>query len=314
MPADHPDARRIPLTTIPSMRHSHGGHGAPDYGRAFAIGIASTSPMSRPRRLPGCAASLALLADAGHNLGDVLGLGLSWGAAVLGRRGPSGRFTYGLEVELDPRRARQRVDPAVVTGGIAWEALWRLPTRRGDGARLAWVAAVGIAVNGGTALLFARAAGATSISGAPFCTWRPTRWSPPGRRRRHRDRLTGWLRLDPAVSLVVFGGHRLRHLGPGEEALGLALDAVPEGVDAAAVRAHLAAARGHGAARPPHLGHEHDRDGVDLPSGDAGGHPGDDALVAIAHELGSASASTTRRSRSNSATAAVCALTPEHVV
>ena len=77
--------------------HSH-EHAAPaDFGRAFAIGIALNLAYVAVEAGYGLAAgSLALLADAGHNLGDVLGLALSWGAAMLGRRGPSARFTYGL--------------------------------------------------------------------------------------------------------------------------------------------------------------------------------------------------------------------------
>src|ERR1700680_2042085 len=78
--------------------HAH-GHGPPlaDYGRAFAIGIGLNLAYVAVEAGYGLAAgSLALLADAGHNLGDVLGLALSWGAAMLGRRGPSARVTYGL--------------------------------------------------------------------------------------------------------------------------------------------------------------------------------------------------------------------------
>ena len=86
--------------------HDHGAHahlqlhhhaGGPDYGRAFAVGIALNLAYVVAEAVFGAlSGSLALLADAGHNLGDVLGLALAWGAAVLGRREPSGRFTYGL--------------------------------------------------------------------------------------------------------------------------------------------------------------------------------------------------------------------------
>ena len=77
--------------------HSHHSHEAADYGRAFAIGIGVNLAYVAAEAGFGIAAgSLALLADAGHNLGDVLALALSWGAAMLSRRQPSGRFTYGL--------------------------------------------------------------------------------------------------------------------------------------------------------------------------------------------------------------------------
>ena len=76
--------------------HAHAG-AAGDYGRAFAIGIGlNLAYVAAEAGFGVVAGSLALLADAGHNLGDVLGLALSWGAAVLSRRGPTQRFTYGL--------------------------------------------------------------------------------------------------------------------------------------------------------------------------------------------------------------------------
>ena len=124
--------------------------------------------------------SLALLADAGHNLGDVLGLGLAWGAAILSQRQPCGRFTYGLRSSSILAALANAVILLVVTGGIAWEAVLRFsdPVPVASGIVIG-VAAAGIAVNGGTALLFARAEPMISTSRAPFCTWRPTRWSPP---------------------------------------------------------------------------------------------------------------------------------------
>src|SRR6185437_6862146 len=137
--------------------HSH-SHAAPDFGRAFAVGIAANLVYLIAEAGFGLwADSLALLADAGHNLGDVLGLALSWGAAVLSRRGPTRRFTYGFRSSSILAALANAIILLVVTGGIAWEALWRLahPTAVA-GAMVAWVAGVGIVVNGATALLFAR--------------------------------------------------------------------------------------------------------------------------------------------------------------
>ena len=116
--------------------------------------------------------SLALLADAGHNLGDVLGLALSWGAAVLRRR-PTQRFTYGLRSRLDPHAAlASAIILLVVTGGIALgggaAAVAPGPVA---GATVAWVAAVGILVNGVTALLFGAAGRSRDLNvKAPFFT------------------------------------------------------------------------------------------------------------------------------------------------
>src|SRR5882672_9211592 len=87
----------------PGHGHSHhhgiGGHvHAPaSFGKAFAIGIALNAAYVLAEAFYGVAAhSLALLADAGHNFGDVLGLAAAWGASVLGKRRPGGRYTYGL--------------------------------------------------------------------------------------------------------------------------------------------------------------------------------------------------------------------------
>src|ERR1700726_2225471 len=140
--------------------HSHHrqGHAQVNYGRAFAIGIAANLAYLGVEALAGIfSGALALLADAGHNFADVLGLVLSWGAAMLSRRQPSGRFTYGLRSSSILAGLANAIILLVVTGGIAWEALWRLshpvPV---TGGLVAAVAAIGIAVNGATALLFMR--------------------------------------------------------------------------------------------------------------------------------------------------------------
>src|SRR5439155_25568823 len=149
-----------------SQAHDHGAHahlhvhhhaGRSDYGRAFAVGIVLNLAYVAAEAVFGAlSGSLALLADAGHHLADVPGLGLSWGAAMLSRREPSGRFTYGLRSSSILAALANAIILLVVTGGIAWEGLWRLshpvPV---EGGIIAWVAAVGIIVNGATALLFA---------------------------------------------------------------------------------------------------------------------------------------------------------------
>src|ERR1700704_4921526 len=115
--------------------HDHGAHahlhmrhnGRPDYGRAFALGIVlNLAYVAAEAAFGALSGSLALLADAGHNLGDVLALALSWGAAMLSRRQPSGRFTYGLRSSSILAALANAIILLVVTGGIAWEGLWRL--------------------------------------------------------------------------------------------------------------------------------------------------------------------------------------------
>src|SRR5438270_6844395 len=134
--------------TYDHQSHAHSAHRHPSasYGRAFAIGIALNLGYVAAEAVLGIVAgSLALLADAGHNLGDVLGLALSWGAAMLGRRQPSGRFTYGFRSSSILAALANAIILLVVTGGIAWEGLWRLAHPAPvAGGLVAWVAAAGI--------------------------------------------------------------------------------------------------------------------------------------------------------------------------
>src|SRR5215472_13435570 len=140
----------------PPNGHRH-SHAHLNQGRAFAVGIALNLIYVAGEAVAGIlSGSLALLADSGHNLGDVLSLSLAWGAAVLSRRRPSDRFTYGLRSSSILAALANAIILLVVTGGIAWEAVWRIrhPEPVASGV-IIWVAAVGILVNGVTALLFA---------------------------------------------------------------------------------------------------------------------------------------------------------------
>src|SRR5262249_10274829 len=99
---------------------SHGGHvhAELNYGRVFAVGIVLNLAYVGGEAIAGViSGSLALLADAGHNLSDVLGLALSWGAAILSRRQPSGRFTYGLRSSSILAGLANAIVLLVVTGG-----------------------------------------------------------------------------------------------------------------------------------------------------------------------------------------------------
>lgn len=300
------------------MQHHSHGHAQLSYGHAFATGIALNLAYVGGEALAGIlSGSLALLADAGHNLSDVLGLSLSWGAAVLSRRQPSGRFTYGLRSSSILAALTNAIILLVVTGGIAWEAIWRIghPVPVASDIVVA-VAAIGIFVNGGTAMLFASgsadlnvksaflhfAADALVTAGvvaAGIVIW-----------------LTDWLWLDPAVSLVVsavivFGTWSLL-----KSAIGLALDAVPEGVDAAAVRAHLLGLPGITGLHDLHIwGMSTTETALTCHLIMPAGHPGDAVLNAMTQQLH-------HRFGIEHATIQIeladtdeaCALTPEHVV
>ncbi|MBI1404401.1 MAG: cation diffusion facilitator family transporter [Porphyrobacter sp.] len=229
--------------------HAHGGHShAPaDFGKAFAIGIALNIVFVVVEAAYGLIGnSLALLADAGHNLSDVLGLALAWGAVVLGRRAPTGRFTYGLLGSSILAALANGLLLMLAAGAIALEAVQRFTDPQPvAGGTVIVVAVIGIVVNTATALLFmagrrsdinvrgaflhmAAAAGVSVgvvISGVAI-------------------RFTGWNWLDPVVSLVIVAVIIWTTWGLLKEAFAMSLNAVPAGIDPAAVERHLAALAG----------------------------------------------------------------------
>jgi cobalt-zinc-cadmium efflux system protein len=303
------------------MHHDHHGHehGEPDYGRAFALGIGLNLAYVIAEAIAGVlSGSLALLADAGHNLSDVLGLGLSWGATVLGRRRPSGRFTYGLRSSSILAALANAVILLVATGGIAWEAVLRfaepVPVRS---AVMIWVAAAGIVVNGGTALLFAAGRGRDlNIKSAFWHMAADTLVTAGVVLAGIVIGSTGWVRLDPAVSLVVSMVIVLGSWGLLKSAMGLALNAVPEGVDAAAVRGYLAGLPQVTALHDLHIwGMSTTETALTCHLVMPHGHPGDAALNLIAHELHARFRIAHVTLQIELAdTDQVCVLTPEHVV
>jgi cobalt-zinc-cadmium efflux system protein len=231
--------------------HGHGGHGhrhghshAPaDFGRAFAIGIALNGAYVIGEAAYGFFAnSLALLADAGHNAGDVVSLGLAWLAAWLSKRAPSSRYTYGLRSSSILAALANAVLLALVTGAIAWEAVLRLmQPQPAAGATMMAVAAVGIAVNGITALMFASGRDRDLNVRSAFQHMASDALVAMGVVVAGAAILfTHWLWLDPAISLVigaviVWGTWSLLR-----EALALALAGVPPGVDQSGVADYLA--------------------------------------------------------------------------
>jgi cobalt-zinc-cadmium efflux system protein len=299
--------------------HSHGHSHAPaDYGRAFAIGITLNLIYVAAQAAFGLAAgSLALLADAGHNLGDVLGLGLSWGAVLLARREPSSRYTYGLGSSSILAALANALILMVVTGGIAWEALRRLghpvPT---EGGIVAVVAAIGIVVNGVTALLFASGRGRDLNLRSAFMHMAADAVVTAGVVVAGiAIALTGLLWLDPAVSLVVSAVIVYGTWDLMRQSLNLALAAVPQGVDAAAVRAHLLTVPGVTALHDLHIwGMSTTETALTCHLVMPQGHPGDEALSLIAHELEERFNIHHTTLQIELGDSAECALTPEHVV
>lgn len=240
--------------------HSHGAsghsHAPADYGRAFAIGFVLNLAYVIGEAFYGVVGhSLALLADAGHNLGDVLGLACAWCATWLGQRLPGGRYTYGLRRSSILTALGNAVLLLVVTGGIAWEAVLRLVTPQHPGGVIIMVvAAIGILVNGFTALLFlsgrkedlnvrgafthmaadALVAAGTVVAGAVIL------W-------------TGWGWVDPVVSLVISVVIVAGTWSLLRDSVNLSLDAVPENIDRHAVEAYLRALPGIAAIHDLHI-------------------------------------------------------------
>jgi cobalt-zinc-cadmium efflux system protein len=300
--------------------HSHHrqGHARVNYGRAFAIGIAANLAYLGVEAIAGVfSGSLALLADAGHNLADVLGLVLSWGAAMLSRRQPSGRFTYGLRSSSILAALANAIILLVVTGGIAWEAIWRIghPMQVVSGIIIA-VAAIGIFVNGGTALLFSSGNGDLNVKSAFLHLAADALVTAGVVAAGVVIWLTNWLWLDPLVSLAVSAVIVFGTWGLLKSAISLALDAVPEGLDAAAVRAHLLSLPGVTGLHDLHIwGMSTTETALTCHLIMPEGHPGDAVLSQISQQLEHQFGihhSTIQIELAD--TEEACALTPEHVV
>jgi cobalt-zinc-cadmium efflux system protein len=229
-------------------RPGHGHHHAPaSFGRAFAIGIALNGAYVVVEAIYGVLAnSLALLADAGHNFGDVLSLGVAWLAAWLARRAPSARYTYGLRGSSILAALSNAALLLVVTGGIAWAAILRLAhPGPSAGVMMMIVAGVGVAVNGATALMFASGRKSDlNIRGAFTHMASDALVALGVVVAGGLILMTGWTWLDPAVSLVIGAIIVMGTWSLMRESLDLALHAVPTGVDREAVLAYLAALPG----------------------------------------------------------------------
>jgi cobalt-zinc-cadmium efflux system protein len=230
-----------------SHGHGHHHHAPASFGRAFAVGIALNTAYVVAEVAWGLMAnSLALIADAGHNFGDVLSLGVAWLTTWLARRAPSNRYTYGLRGSSILAALSNAVLLLVVTGGVAWAAILRLlHPEPSAGATMMAVAAGGVAVNAVTAIMFMSGRkDDLNIRGAFMHMASDALVALGVVAAGGLILLTHWSWLDPAMSLaisviVVAGTWSLMR-----ESLDLALQAVPTGIDHAAVMNYLAALPG----------------------------------------------------------------------
>jgi cobalt-zinc-cadmium efflux system protein len=225
-----------------SHHHSHDRH-VTNYNRAFAIGAALNIGFVVVEAVFGFLTdSLALLADAGHNLSDVLGLLLAWGANFLAQSPPSIRYTYGLRRSSILAALINSVVLLVAMGGIAWEAIQRFSNPASiSGFTIIWVALIGVAINTATALLFVSGRKENlNIKGAFLHMAADALVSVGVVLAGIAILTTGWLWFDPAISLiivciVVVGTWQLL-----KDSLNLSLDGVPDRIEPAAVRTFLA--------------------------------------------------------------------------
>jgi cobalt-zinc-cadmium efflux system protein len=223
--------------------HSH-SHGATDFGRAFAIGIALNLAFVIVEFGFGAAVgSLALVADAGHNLSDVAGLGLAWAGAWLTRRRPSERYSYGLRKSSVLAALANAVLLLVAIGGIIWEALHRFGAPEAPNGRVVmFVAGFGILVNAITAWLFVSGRkGDINVRGAFLHMAADAAVSLGVVVTGAVMLLTGLAWIDPVVSLVIAGVILVGTWGLLRESVGLALDGVPAGIDTGELREALLA-------------------------------------------------------------------------
>ena len=304
---------------------SHGGHaghhhhGVPDkMGRAFVIGIVLNSLFVLAEWGFGILShSLALLADATHNLGDVLGLAMAGGAVLLSRRAPSDRFTYGLRGTSIIAALANATLLILVTGGLAWEAIQRFQHPQPvAGATVIAVALAGVVVNGFTAWLFlagrksdlnvrgaylhmaADAAGSLGVAVAGLLVY-----------------LTGWQWLDPAVTLALAAVIVVGSWGLLRDAFQLALQAVPQSVELAEVRDFLARLPGVREVHDLHIwGMSTTENAMTAHLIIPGGHPGDAFLQGAAREVEQRFAIHHVTLQIEVADAEACALAPAHVV
>ena len=234
--------------------HAHHHHGAP--GGRYSIAIALNVAFAALEAFAGFIAnSTALLADAGHNLSDVLGLVLAGGAAWLAGRAPSERRTYGFAKASVLSALANALVLVGACGAIAWEALHRFAAPPALNANIVMiVAAAGVILNGGTALLFVRGRkDDVNVRGAFLHMAGDTAVSAGVISAGALIALTGATWIDPAASLIVCAVILWSTWALMRESLDLALDSAPSGIDVADVRAHLAALPGVTAVHDLHV-------------------------------------------------------------
>jgi cobalt-zinc-cadmium efflux system protein len=264
-------------------------HAPANFGTAFAIGIGLNTVFVIVEAIFGIASnSMALVADAGHNLSDVLGLLVAWVAVVLSRRAPSTRFTYGLRGSSILAALFNAVFLLVTVGAIGWEAIQRLlHPEPVAGKTVMIVAAVGIVVNGATAWLFASGRkGDINIRGAYLHMASDAAVSAGVVVAGLVILFTGWTWLDAATSLVISGVIVAGTWSLLRDSMAMSLNAVPPGIDPEAVRRFLEQHDGVVEIHDLHIWPMSTTEvALTCHMVMPGGQPGDAYLVELAHHL-----------------------------
>ena len=223
------------------MGHDHGNE-VKNYNKAFTIGIMLNIIFVIVEATYGVMAdSLALIADAGHNLSDVVSLVLAWGAFYMAKKEPTLQRTYGLRKITILASLTSAILLLIALGAIAWEAIGRFSDPQAvDGKTVIIVAAIGVVINTVTALLFREGQkDDLNIKGAYLHMAADAAVSLGVVIAGIAIIYTGWLWLDPALSLVIVLVILVGTWGLLRDSVNLAMDAVPNGVDMEEVKTYL---------------------------------------------------------------------------
>lgn len=223
-----------------SQTHHH--HGARDYNRAFAIGVSLNAVFVIVEAGYGISSgSLALVADAGHNLSDVLSLLLAWGASFLAARTATEKRTYGYRKVTIMASLISAILLLFALGSIAWEAVGRFAAPEPvEGMVVLVVAGIGVIINTATALLFVSGQKEDlNIRGAFLHMVADAGVSLGVVAAGVIILLKGWLWVDPVISLVIVLVILLSTLGLLRDSINHVIDAVPKNVDIAGIRSYL---------------------------------------------------------------------------
>ena len=301
--------------------HDHGhnhSHAPKDFQLAFAIGTVLNIALVILQAAYGIIGnSMALLADAGHNLGDVFGLMLAWGASAAARKAPSSRYTYGFRSSSILAALANAIILLIAVGAIALEAIRRFGSPEPVAATSVMiVAAIAILVNGGSALLFMKGQGDDlNIRGAFLHLASDAATSLGVLLSAFLILKTGWMWIDPLVSLVISAIIVWGTWGLLRQSFDLALHAVPASIDPAEVRRLLTSLDGVERIHDLHIwAMSTTETALTCHLVMPGGHPGDAFLARVTDALHDKFRIEHSTLQIECGDAATCALAPDSVV